>query len=82
VSGWWVQVSADRSRKEAESSGGRVKRRFTRLLKKRTYRITEVSLRDVGTYYRSRFGPYASRAAAAAACRTMKKRKQDCLVTR
>ncbi len=80
--GWWVQVSADRSRKEAESAGRRVIRKFAKLLNKRKYRVEKVTVRDAGVYYRSRFGPYSSRAGAARACRVMKSQRQNCIVAR
>lgn len=80
--GWWVQVSADRSRKEAETAGRRVIRKFAKLLNKRKYRVEKVTVRDAGVYYRSRFGPYSSRAAAARACRVMKGQRQNCIVAR
>lgn len=81
-SGWWVQVSADRTRGEAEATGRRVKKKFATLLKKRSYRIEKVTVRDAGIYYRSRFGPYPSRAAAARACSAMKKSRQGCIIAR
>ena len=80
--GWWVQVAADRTRKEAETTGRRVIRKFARLLNQRKYRIEKVTVRDVGVYYRSRFGPYPSRTAAVDACRAMKQRKQSCIIAR
>ncbi len=81
-SGWWVQVSADRTRGEAEATGRRVKKKFAALLKKRSYRIEKVTVRDAGIYYRSRFGPYPSRAAAARACGVIKKSRQGCIIAR
>ncbi len=80
--GWWVQVAADRTRKEAEATGRRVKKNFAGLLNQRKYRIEKVTVRDIGVYYRSRFGPYPGRTAAADACRAMKKRKQSCIIAR
>lgn len=80
--GWWVQVAADRTREEAESTGRRVIQKFRTLLSQRKYRIQKVTVPDIGVYYRSRFGPYATRNAAADACRAMKKRKQNCIIAR
>ncbi len=80
--GWWVQVAADRTRKEAETTGRRVIKKFRRLLNQRKYRIQKVTVRDIGVYYRSRFGPYPGRTAAVDACRAMKKRKQSCIIAR
>ncbi len=80
--GWWVQVAADRTREEAESTGRSVMKKFRTLLNQRTYRIQKVTVRDIGVYYRSRFGPYATRNAAANACREMKQRKQNCIIAR
>lgn len=80
--GWWVQVAADRTRKEAESTGRKVIRNFRTLLNQRKYRIQKVTVRDIGVYYRSRFGPYVTRKAAADACSAMKKRKQNCIIAR
>lgn len=80
--GWWVQVAADRTRKEAEATGRRVIKKFSTLLKQRKYRIVKVTVRDIGVYYRSRFGPYPSKTAALKACYAMKKRKQSCIIAR
>lgn len=77
--GWWVQVSADRSRKEAEATGFRVMRKFEKLLKAKKYRVVPV---PGGVYYRSRFGPYPSRTAAVTVCDEMKNRNQACIIVR
>lgn len=80
--GWWVQVAADRTRTEAEVTGRQVIKKFAKLLSQRKYRIVKVTVPDIGVYYRSRFGPYPSKAAAVKACYTMKQRRQSCIIAR
>ncbi len=77
---WWIQVSADRTREEALGTIRRVILKFKKLLSDYKPRIQTIRVRDVGVYYRSRFGPFSTKTAAINTCREMKRQRQACFV--
>lgn len=76
-----VQVSSQRSRKQAQDAYSSLQRRFPSVLGKVQPVIQKADLGDRGTYYRVRLGPYQQQAAARL-CSNLKSAGGDCFVRR
>jgi len=76
-----VQVSSQRSRKQAQDAYSSLQRRFPSVLGDVQPVIQKADLGDRGTYYRVRLGPYQQQAAARL-CSNLKSAGGDCFVRR
>lgn len=76
-----VQVSSQRSRKQAQDAYSSLQRRFPSVLGNVQPVIQKADLGDRGTYYRVRLGPYQQQAAAKL-CSNLKSAGGDCFVRR
>ena len=77
---YWVQVASRRKRTEAEAALRKIMNRNADLIGDQSFAIVKADIRNAGTFYRSRVGPFASFASARKMCKTLKSRRQDCLV--
>ncbi|NKB47766.1 MAG: hypothetical protein GKS02_00225 [Alphaproteobacteria bacterium] len=76
---WRIQLSALRSKSDAEKAWHKLQRANPDLLSVLTLRVQKVEL-SKGTFFRAQAGPLADQPTSASLCNTLKKRKQACLV--
>jgi cell division protein FtsN len=81
-SGYFVQVSSQRSEADAQSAYHGLQAKFPSQLGGREATIRQVDLGEKGTYYRTLVGPYASMDQAAQMCSSLKAAGGSCLVQR
>ena len=77
---YWIQVASRRKRTAAEAAVRKIMNRNADLIGDQSFAIVKADIRNAGTFYRSRVGPFASFALARKVCKTLKSRRQDCLV--
>ena len=77
---YWIQVASRRKRTEAEAALRRIMNSNADLIGDQSFAIVKADIRNAGTFYRSRVGPFASFSSARKVCKTLKSRRQDCLV--
>lgn len=77
---YWIQVASRRKRTEAEAALKKIMNKNADVIGDQSFAIVKANIRNAGTFYRSRVGPFASFASARKVCKTLKSRRQDCLV--
>ena len=77
---YWVQVASRRKRTEAETAVRKIMDSNSDLLGDQSFAVVKANIPNAGTFYRSRVGPFASFASARKMCKTLKARRQHCLV--
>ena len=77
---YWVQVASRRKRTEAETAVRKIMDSNFDLLGDQSFAVVKANIPNAGTFYRSRVGPFASFASARKMCKSLKSRRQDCLV--
>jgi cell division septation protein DedD len=79
-SGWFVQLSAQKSEDEAESSFRAMQGKFPNLLGNREAVIRRKDISGKGTFFGAQVGPFASREEAGQLCDSLKSQGGTCLV--
>ena len=82
VSGWLVQVNSQRNETAAWSAWNTIRARHGELLSARSAVVQKADLGAEGVVFRLRVKNLASRADAVSLCGKLRKRGQDCFVTR
>lgn len=77
-----IQLASVKSPADAEREWQKLQRNFPDVLANMKLRIDEATVRDKGTFYRIRTGPFTERAEAQSACAAIAAAKGDCLVVR
>ena len=77
---YWIQVASRRKRTAAEAAVRKIMNRNADLIGDRSFAVVKANIPNAGTLYRSRVGPFASFASARRVCKSLKSRRQDCLV--
>jgi cell division protein FtsN len=77
---YWIQVASRRKRGDAERIVKTIIDKNSDLIGSHSFAIVKAKIRNAGTFYRSRVGPFASFANARKVCKDLKSRRQDCLV--
>ncbi|MEM6602670.1 MAG: SPOR domain-containing protein [Pseudomonadota bacterium] len=77
--GPFLQVGAYRSKLEAKKAWKTISARFGSVLKVDNHMIVKADLKNKGTFYRLRVGPYASKNAAVNVCSSLKAKSQGCM---
>ena len=67
-------------RSAAEATVKKIMNKNADLIGDQSFSIVKADIRNAGTFYRSRVGPFASFDLARKVCKTLKSRRQDCLV--
>ena len=80
--GYAVQVSSQRSEKDAEAAYHALQNKFPKQLGGHSMFVHKVELGAKGTYYRALVGPFASQAEASALCSSLKSAGGSCLIQR
>jgi cell division septation protein DedD len=75
-----VQLVSLKNRGAAEAEWRRLQGVFPNLLGGKSLLLQSADVAGVGTVYRLRAGPFASKAKAAQVCAQLKSKQQDCLV--
>jgi hypothetical protein len=82
VGGYIVQVSARRSKADAQASFLSLQSKFPRQLGGRTAIFQRADLGAKGIYYRAMVGPFASAGAADQFCGSLKAAGGECIIQR
>ncbi len=77
---YWIQVASRRKRTAAEAAVRKIMNRNADVIGDQSFTVVKANIPNAGTFYRSRVGPFASFALARRVCKTLKSRRQDCLV--
>jgi cell division protein FtsN len=75
-----IQVGIVRTQGEADALAARVKQEQAALVASRSMEIDQAVVGNMGSFYRVRLGPFASREETTAACARLKGTGLDCLV--
>ena len=76
----WVQVASSGKETEAQEAARDFIVQYGDVIGTSSFNIQQASLKNAGTVYRTRVGPYKRFASASNACKALKSRKLECLV--
>ncbi len=76
----WVQVASSGKETEAQEAARDFIAQHGDVIGTSSFNIQQASLKNAGTVYRTRVGPYKRFASASNACKALKSRKLECLV--
>ncbi len=82
ANGFVLQLASLKAKERASGEWSRLQKSFPGLLADRQLVVLSVDLAGRGTFYRVQAGYYSDRASAEAACKQLKAKRQDCLVTK
>lgn len=82
ANGFVLQLASLKAKERASGEWSRLQKSFPGLLADRQLVVLSVDLAGRGTFYRVQAGYFPDRASAEAACKQLKAKRQDCLVTK
>lgn len=81
LNGWGVQLLSSKSKSAVEKSWKQISKKHS-ALKGVPHNIVRANLGSKGVYYRLRVGSYSAKSSASKLCKSLKARKQDCMVVK